>query len=144
MKKILFAAAIFLSINALATNEPVSEKVLKAFNQLFSTAKDVVWSEDGNNYTAYFKLDNITTRVTYDQNGNITKTLRSYFEDNLPLNIKEKLKKNYPDKKVFGVTELTIDGQLLYNIILQNDKIWMIVDSDSNGNMQVSKKMKKA
>ena len=146
MKKILLSAACaVLSIVAIASKPvTVNEKVLQAFNETFKNVEDVKWLDYATYYEVNFSQNKIRTRVSYDTDGNILQTVRYYYEDQLPLNIVSRLKKSFPTKKVFGVTELGKENELSYHIVLEDDKTWMIVKSDPYANFTVDKKFRKA
>ena len=143
MKRILFASILFLSF-AISAKAAITEKVLQAFKATFQNAKEVKWHEYESNYQVNFKYNDITTTVTYDKEGNILEARRHSKEDILPLAIREKLKKRYADKKVFGVTELVVNDQTMYRIVLEDDKKWIILDSDANGVLILQNKFNKA
>ncbi len=82
--------------------------------------------------------------ISYDEEGNILRSRRYYFEDMLPLLIKAKIDKRYSDKKIYGITELASDAEVAYYIILEDDKNWLTVKSDSYGNMTIYQQFKKA
>ena len=105
MKKLIICLCLFAAIGAIAAEPPeVNEKVLKAFNETFMKATDVVWHEMQNSYEARFKQSEIVTRAIYDTEGNLLRTTRYYAVEHLPINILSKLKKKYAGKSVFGVT----------------------------------------
>lgn len=146
MKKIILSitAALF-SLFTFATDPlAVNEKVLTAFNKSFKDAKEVVWSEYENFYEVKFTHNTVQAMISYDQEGNILKSRRYYFEDMLPLLIKGKINKRYSDKKIYGVTELASDAEVAYYIILEDEKTWLTIKSDSYGNMTTYQKFKKA
>jgi len=147
MKKILVAVAVLVTMNSFAKDAPVSEKVLKAFNETFGYAKQVDWSEHTvettKTYEAYFKDGATATRIRYDIEGNMLYTLRTYKAEGLPMLIQTKLKKEYPGKTVFGVTEVTNGEGVVYEISLQDEKSWTIVHSDANGYLNQHKRYKK-
>jgi len=97
MKKVILSAALLVSIVAIASVSPseVNEKVLKAFNETFSQAKDVVWHEYDTYFQANFRQDEIQVRAQYDESGALLKTIRYYGEKQLLPNIVAKLKKRY-------------------------------------------------
>ena len=146
MKKLLLSvtAAIFSFVVFAASPTTVNEKVLKAFNASFKDAKQVVWEEHPNVYEVKFMHNEIQSRITYDPNGTILKTIRYYKEEQLPLLIQGKLKDKFPNKKVFGVTEVGSQDQLNYHVVLEDEKTWTIVVCDALGYMTVDKKYKKA
>ncbi|HEV8287164.1 MAG TPA: hypothetical protein VGQ09_22805 [Chitinophagaceae bacterium] len=146
MKKLIFALTMLLgSATIFASTTPeVNEKVLKAFHQTFKDPKDVNWHEYDNYYEVDFKQDEIKTQVRYDAEGNITGTTRYYFESQLPPHIISSLKKKYPQRSVYGVTEIYTEGDLQYYITMQDEKNWYTVKSNPVGNLEQTEKFKKA
>jgi hypothetical protein len=144
MKKILLSAAIVFSFSFSAMADDPSQKVLDAFNKTFPHVKDVAWTESEQSYEVKFKQNEILSKVTYDKDGNILKTLRYYYEQNLPLLVLSKVKNKFNDKKIYGVTEESSDEGTFYHIILEDDKHWINITADSYGGIKVDKKFNKA
>lgn len=146
MKKLLFALSMLLSSMVIfaATPPEINEKVLKAFQETFVNPQDVNWYEYQNYYEVDFKQDEIKTQVRYDADGNITGTTRYYFEKNLPPHILANLKKRYPQRSVYGVTEIFAENDLQYYITMEDDNNWYIVKSNPVGNLDQTEKYKKA
>ena len=144
MKKILTAAIpLTFTFSSFAKDPGVKEKVLEAFNKTFSDAKEVVWTESNNSYEANFKQHEVQTRVYYDKEGNILRTLRYYGENHLPLMVLSKIKTKYSDKKIFGVTEEATENGINFHVILEDEKSWLQINSDVYGSFSQIKKMKK-
>lgn len=136
---------MFAALSATASNPPeVNEKVLKAFGETFMKATDVVWHEVQNFYEASFKQSEVISRAIYDQDGNLLRTTRYYSQENLPINILTKLQKRFAGKSIYGVTELSQEDQVSYNITMQDDKNWYIIKADNWGGLELEKKYKKA
>ena len=145
MKKLIILTCLFATLSVAASSPPeVTEKVLKAFNEIFMKATDVVWHETQNYYEASFKQSEIISRAIYDADGNLLRTTRYYSEENLPINILTKIRKRYAGKSVFGVTELTTADEVSYHITLQDETNWYIIKADNFGNLELSQKYKKA
>ncbi len=146
MKKLIFALAMLLgSATIFAITPPeVNEKVLKAFQETFKNPKDVNWHEYENYYEVDFKQDEIKTQVRYDSEGNITGTTRYYFENQLPPHILSNIKKKYPQRSVYGVTEIYAENDLQYYITMEDEKNWYTVKSNPVGNLEQTEKFKKA
>ncbi len=139
------AVTALLSLSIYATPpEAVNEKVLQAFEKSFKNASDVVWNEYKDCFEVKFLHNSIDSRITYDVEGNILRTIRYYGEEQLPLFVRAKLQKQYVDKTVFGVTELASEGELDYYIVLEDATTWSHVKCTSTGKMEVYKKFKKA
>jgi hypothetical protein len=144
MKKLIVVLGLFVALGAAAANPPeVNEKVLKAFEETFVKATDVVWHETGNTYEARFKQSEVISRASYDKDGNLLRTIRYYSEEGLPINILTKLKKKFSGKSIFGVTESATGDEVEYHVVLQDEKNWYIVKSDSWGSLELSQKYRK-
>ena len=145
MKKLIILTCLFATLSVAASNPPeVSEKVLKAFNQTFMKATDVVWHETQNLYEASFKQSEIISSAIYDAQGNVLRTTRYYSQENLPIHILTKIQKRYTGKSIYGVTELSTGDGVSYYITLQDDTHWYVVESDSWGSLEQTKKFRKA
>lgn len=144
MKKTLIAASclMMLAITTLA-NAP-NEKVLKMFQATFTSPQDVKWTEHENYFYVSFIQSGIRSRVKYDVDGNFVSSLRYYTEQHLPLNVICELKKKYADKKVYGVTEVTSNEEVVYHIKLEDAKRWYTVKVSGNGRILSSEKFWKA
>jgi uncharacterized protein YdeI (YjbR/CyaY-like superfamily) len=147
MKKvILFASLLLFAAASFAKTEKptVNEKVLKAFTETFTAAQNVLWTETENVYMVRFTNLGIRTTVKYDEDGNFVSSLRYYECDQLPVDIQCKLKKKYPNKKMFGVTEYVVGDDLNYYVKLEDDKTWTTVKIDNYRNMLITESYKKA
>ena len=143
MKKIFLAALVFVfGFSAMATDP--NEKVLEAFKKTFKNVEEVAWTENHNSYEVKLKQNEILAKVTYDKEGNILRTLRYYYEDQLPLLVLSKVKSKFSDKKIFGVTEEASQEGTFYHITLEDEKNWVQITSDIYGGIKVDKKFKKA
>src|SRR5688500_1779638 len=125
MKKLLIALALLAGLSSYAAPPEISEKVLKAFRETFTDAKNVEWNEYDNYYSVKFKQTNIDTMVRYNKEGDIIQTTRYYFEQNLPPMILAKVKKRYANKTVYGVTEIASESDVVYYIVLEDEKNWL-------------------
>jgi len=145
MKKLIILTCLFATLSVAASSPPeVTEKVLKAFNETFMKATDVVWHETQNYYEASFKQSEIISRAIYDANGNLLRTTRYYSQENLPIHILTKIQKRYAGKSIYGVTELSMEDEVSYHITLQDETRWYIIKADNLGNLELSQKYKKA
>ena len=146
MKKVIYLAALLIGVAATAAPSPntISEKVLKAFNETFTSAQDVTWHEYDQYAQANFRQDDVQVRAQYDAEGKLLKTIRYYSEKQLLPNIVSKIKQRYAGKVINGVTETSSDEDVNFVISLKDDKNWYIVKSDVYGNLQQIEKYKRA
>ena len=144
MKKIFFALAMVMSTASFATSPEVDEQVSRQFKETFPAAIEIKWYDYETFYEVVFKNNDILCRVKYDLKGNIISTRRDYHEKDLSLFIVAKVKEKYAGKKIFGVTEITSSEGVTYNIVLEDDKNWINLNSDESGNISQVQKLKKA
>ena len=151
MKKFLIAAVIaLLSVSTLtAGTRNIDEKMIQSFQTSFPNATEVNWSETSHAYMVTFIDDGIRGRVIYQKDGSFIHYTRYYLEQNLPFNVRYKVKSEYPDKNIHSVVEIstiTAQGKTLlteYYIKLVDDKNWTTVKLDSNGDLSVMEKYRK-
>jgi len=142
MKKFAsIVSALLLTVVAFA--DP-NEKVLRSFNETFTTAENVKWEEYSNYYAVSFSYSGIRSKVNYDKDGTIMSSIRYYDPMLLPSNILNKLKKEQPKRKLFGVTEVAVGEEVVYFVKLVDDKHWITLRIDSQGNSEVYEKYRKA
>ena len=153
MKKYLvLAGAILLSAVALAftTTVDVNEKVLQSFRSGFPHAESVTWEELPGNYVVNFTDDMVRTKIIYQKDGEIVSSARYYTERMLPSYLKLLIKKEYPGKEIFGVTEISAvrddeeHVETLYYIKLLDAKHWITICVETDGTITEKERYKKA
>jgi hypothetical protein len=145
LRKSFFVTCFFLSLSAgVFARNPISDKMLTAFKQTFPDAQQVRWAEQEDKYIVNFRQGEILTKIEYDKEGEFVSSLRYYKEKNLPVSILCRLQKKYSDKKIFGVTEMTTEGSVEYYVKVEDAGNWYTIHSNSDGNMQIVEKYKKA
>lgn len=144
MKKVLaIVCSMLLVAGAYALPYEVNEKVLKSFKETFASAEEVKWEEYSTYYTVSFVHSGIRSKVNYDKDGNMLGSIRYYAPQMLPLNIYNKLRKDYSKKELFGVTEVTFGSEVTYFVKMQDAKNWITIKIDASGNSEVHEKYKK-
>jgi hypothetical protein len=152
MKKLFIIFSSLLLSFCVIARDPgtggIDDKLIQSFSTSFPKAEQVHWYEMSKAWVVNFVADGIRSRVVYLKDGKITEFTRYYFEQNLPFLIRSKVKEAYPNKNIFGVVEVSIkmesgSSRIEYHIKLEDDKSWMTVKSDNEGNLTVEEKYKK-
>ena len=138
----MFAVLVTAGAYAFDPFDP-NEKVLKAFNETFTSAQEVRWEEFPKYYAVSFVSGGIRSKVNYDKEGNMMSSLRYYAPQLLPLYILNKINKENPKRKMFGVTEVTYNSTIAYYIKLEDEKHWYTLKVDVDGNSQLTEKYRK-
>lgn len=142
MKKVIaIICSMFLVAGAYAFE--VNEKVLKSFTETFAAAEDVRWEEYKTYYTVSFVHVGIRSKVNYGKDGFVLGAIRYYAPHMLPLNIYNSIKKEYSNKELFGVTEVTSGTDVAYFIKMSDNKNWITVKIDAFGSRSIHEKYKK-
>jgi hypothetical protein len=146
MKKIivlLYITVAGLSAYALPPKD-VNEKLLHSFKVSFPNAEQVKWTEHKDGYVVNFVDNSIQIRILYGENAEFIASIRYYSFQSLPLNLLVKLTNKYPGKSFFGVTEITSDAGVTYQVVMQDQENWYQVKVAENGDIHISDKFKKA
>jgi hypothetical protein len=152
MKKLfIFLSALLMGFHLIARDPgDIEEKLIKSFNASFPSAEQVHWFEMPKTWVVNFISQGIRSRIVYQKDGKLTEFTRYYQEAGLPFLIQSKIKKVYPNKKIFGVIEVSkiaengAASNITYFVKLEDDKNWTTVKADNEANLEVVEKYRKA
>ncbi|HEV7331560.1 MAG TPA: hypothetical protein VGN63_11020 [Flavisolibacter sp.] len=147
MKKSIANLLVIFAVSVASmsfANPPVTEKVLKQFSASFPTVMDAKWFEGDNYFDVYFEKEEVKYNIRYDRNGKVLST-RNYFPGSkLSPFLKGKVAEKFPEKTIFGVTEITNSEEMYYVIVLEDKNTWTNVRADATGQLTILEKLKKA
>ena len=118
-KAILYFATCILIVSSVAAMP--DSKILKRFSETFPNAKNVKWIDDEAGYFVSFSQNGNLTKVFYNTAGNFVYSLKYCNGDELPTNIAMTLNKQFGESKILGVTEVTTQNNMVYNIKLSKE-----------------------
>jgi hypothetical protein len=152
MKKFLIVfATLLIGLSSFAFSpKEIDEKLIQVFKTSFPNAVSVNWSESPESYVVNFFENGIRSRVIYQKDGSFVHFTRYYQEENLPFSVRFKVTKLYPERKIFGVVEVSTvsDEQnsafVEYYVKMEDQKSWVTVKVDSEGYVKVVDKFRKA
>jgi hypothetical protein len=146
MKKIFVLIYCFLiSFSSFAFfDKNIDEKLLRSFREAFPNAQQVNWSELSESYIVYFMENGVRARITYGKGGDFVEAFRYYGEQQLPPSILFNIRKRFPGKRVFGVTEFSTSSSVDYYVKMVDAKHWLTIKMDSGGNWEWVEKYTKA
>lgn len=123
---------------------PINQKVVDKFREFFPAAQSVKWYDGTTYFGVSFVEKDMLHRVYYDLNGNVFRTIRYYDGTKLCPFIAMKLKEEYGNKTIKGVTEVQEESGLTYQVILQDKKHMYVVNCNSDGDISLQKRYKNA
>lgn len=140
------AFTLLITITSMAFTGPEIQKVLQeTIQKNFPNAENIHWeTEASGGFTVSFNVESILTRISYDKKGKFVSSTRYYSGQMLPFNLTDMLKDRYPNKKIFGVTEITYPNEINYYVKLEGPKTWTTVFIDKDGDTYVTEKFRKA
>ena len=128
MKKVISYLAASIVNRYLPLLQLQVQKSLQSFNATFPNAKNVKWMDDKDGYFVSFYQDDNFEKVLYNKEGDFVCSWRYSEGKDLPTNILMILNKKYNADKIIGVTELTTQGNVTYDIKLnKGDKLYAVI-----------------
>src|SRR5690349_24333728 len=100
MKKMIIAAALFVSLSAFANEKKSSPKVLNAINTEFTSAQEVQWTVTNDYYKASFDMNGVKVNAFYNVDGELMGLTRNISTAQLPVSLQAGLKKNYSNNSI--------------------------------------------
>jgi hypothetical protein len=150
MKKIIVTLVIAVSsISAFASTTPaanaenVNQKILDAFNNEFTTAKEVAWSSSSDGYyKATFMYNERYVFAYYNETGELLGVTRFISPLDLPLALQNNLRKNYESYWVSDLFEAVKGDETNYYITVENADCKIVLKSSGNSWTSFSKTKK--
>lgn len=145
MKKIVFVAGfLMIMMSSWAyPSERVSQKVLNAFKNEFTTAQDVQW-ETGNNYfKATFTMNEQRIFAFYNVGGELQSIARYISSVQLPVNLFTDLKNDYNKYWISDLFEVSNSEGLHYYVTLETADSKLVMHSGNGGSWSTYSKSKK-
>ena len=132
MKKYLVLLIALLAgiLSSAAVADNVNEKLLRSFKETYPNAKQVTWNEMPGTYIVNFVENGIRARIIYERNGVYQSSLRYYGEEHLPPYLVFYIKNNFPEKKIFGITEVSTASSINYVVKMEDDRLYTTIKID--------------
>ncbi|MGC4037896.1 MAG: hypothetical protein QM764_18175 [Chitinophagaceae bacterium] len=132
MKKLIIAAAMFVSLSAFANETSINPKALSSFQTEFTTAQEVQWTTSTDYYRASFDMNGQKVFAYYNLDGDFMGLTRNISSSQLPVNLQNNLKTTYSKYWISDLFEVANhDGTSYYVTLEDGDK--KIVLKSSNG-----------
>jgi hypothetical protein len=102
----------------------------------------VDWREYPETYTVSFEEGKVKVSLIFNKDGSFISSSRYYKEEYLPYYLVAAIREKFPEKKIFGITEVSTASYIGYYVKLQDAKTWMTIKMDSEGNIRIVEKFK--
>lgn len=94
--------------------------VMNNFQQKFSTATNVEWELEGDIYNVEFDANNNEHEVWIDSKGKIINHKEEIKVNQVPANIREAVKRDFPQYRIDDADKYETDGKVTYKLELDN------------------------
>jgi len=127
MKKIITLISVFtIGFGFFAKAQYIGIKDLPAsvtedFSFKYPKLSKVDWEKDGKKYKATFNVETYAHEVIYDQKGNIISQVFAVPVANLPADVFNGVKKNFPDVQVKEANQIVENGKISYKLNLVDE-----------------------
>jgi hypothetical protein len=147
MKKIIIMLSMLVTValTSVFANEGVNinQKVLKAFEKDFTTAKNVKWNKEGEYLKASFTISDMLTDAYYTEDGELVGSARNLLFEQLPLAVIHEYNKRFDEASVLNVLEITNNEGTSYRLWIEQDNKKIKIRASGSGEITVLEKSKK-
>lgn len=144
MKKMMLTLVIALSaLSSFAIEPEVSSRVLTAFKNEFTGAKEITWTTGSNFYKASFVYNEQYVTAFYSTEGELMAMTRNISSLDLPMSLQTSLKKAYSSYWISDLFELSNDDGTSYYITLESADTRIVLKSEGTSGWNVYKKSTK-
>jgi hypothetical protein len=143
MKKLIIAAAMFVSLSAFANEKKVNSRVLYAFQNEFTTATEVEWKAASDYYVASFSMNGQRVAAYYNTDGHLMGITRNVSSAQLPVALQTNLKKNYAAYWISDLFEVANNNGTSYYVTLESGNSKIVLQSANGSDWSTYKKDRK-
>lgn len=146
MKRAMMALAVLLITGFTATtaqdSSVIEHRVLSAFENEFSFAKNIKWNREGENTKVSFTLNDQAFLAWYSPEGELLSVARNILYMQLPLAVIKTFEQYYADAQLAGITEVTRNNETVYYIQSERRGKKYLLQASPSGHVSVIKKIK--
>ena len=115
------------SVTSPAYFNEINAKAVREFTRSYKEVSGEKWYIVGDGYAVSFIKDSIRTHVFYSKRGRYQQSIRYYFKNRLPNNIRHLIRSTYYDFSIYFITEIHSNDQVLYVIKIEDAISWKMI-----------------
>ena len=105
----------------------IGVKAARHFYNTYGDNNNETWYAITNGFRAKFRQNGIAYMADYNKNGGWLRTIKTYAQDKLPKDIRERVRQTYYDHRISLVQEINQYKQLIYLVSIEDDHSWMVL-----------------
>jgi hypothetical protein len=124
--KIITIGMILLFTVAMQAQDSSSNEVPESFTigllKAYPTASDIEWKKRGTDYKVKFDVGRMEHEIWFNRDGNMVKIEKNITRSEIPANLMEIIKRDYPTYKIDSVESVEKDGETTF--VVELEKSW--------------------
>lgn len=125
IKIMVMGVALLLTVAIQAQDLSVNE-VPKNFTtgllNVYPTATDIAWEKRGMDYKVKFNVGRVQHETWFNKDGDMVKVEKSITQSEIPTNLMEIIRRDYPNYKIESVESIEKSGETTF--VVQLEKSW--------------------
>ena len=145
MKKLTLVLFAMLATVVMNAQDLKSSEVPKSFTEgllkVQPNATDIEWERSGTDYKVEFEVGKMEHEIWFNKDGNMVKVEKNITRAQIPANLMEIIKRDYPNYKIDSVESVEKGGDTTY--VVELEKSWnesIVITFNTNG--QILKAMR--
>jgi len=110
-----------------ASPNGIGVKAVRHFYSTYGDNNNETWYAITNGYRAKFRQNGIAYMADYNKSGGWLRTIKTYAQDKLPQDIRQRVRQTYYDHRISLVQEINQYKQLIYLVSIEDDHSWMVL-----------------
>jgi len=145
MKKLTLVLFAMFATVAMNAQDLKSSEVPKIFTEgllkVYPNATDIEWERSGTEYKVEFEVGKMEHEIWFNRDGKMVKVEKDITSAEIPANLKEIIKRDYPNYRIDSVESVEMDGDVTY--VVELEKSWnQSIKITFNTNGQILKAMR--
>lgn len=126
-------------VTVTATNTKVPEKVWQNFLKFYPNAENPKWYDLNNRYFVKYMLEDEPSQSVFTRRGYLVYTICYGEEKDLPVAIRDEIKKKYSSYNIKGITKVSDQTNVVWMVHLEGASDYVTVRSNELGIEEVQK-----
>jgi len=105
----------------------IEVRAVRNFYNTYGDNSNESWYATNYGFRAKFKQNGVTFIADYNKKGSWIGTIKTYTQDKLPKEIRERVRQTYYDHQITLVQEVNQNKQVIYLVSIAENDSWMVL-----------------
>lgn len=103
------------------TSNAVPENYTSGLLKVYPTATDIKWDKRGTDYKVKFDVGKMEHKIWFNRDGEMVKVEKHIIASEMPANLREIIKRDYPNYTIDSVESIIKDGTTTFEVELEKN-----------------------